>query len=73
MKTFHGLFAAIAVSSACLLSLATSAGAQSHRDVVAKSKDMVPSPPWSKGDQVGMAKPTKPWPNSGMETILQIP
>ncbi|MFP6774216.1 MAG: cyclase family protein [Alphaproteobacteria bacterium] len=55
MKTFHGLFVAMMVATACLLSLATAASAQSHRDVVAKSKSMVPSPPWSKGDQVGMA------------------
>jgi len=43
------------------LMLATSVGtpsitfAQSNPDVVAKSKSMVPSPPWARGDQVGMA------------------
>ena len=34
--------------------------AQSNRDVVNKSKSMVPSPPWAKGDQVGMANTLGP-------------
>ncbi|MBT4116879.1 MAG: cyclase family protein [Rhodospirillaceae bacterium] len=36
------------------------AQAQSNRDVVAKSKSLVPSPPWAKGDQVGMANTLGP-------------
>ncbi|MDP6646662.1 MAG: hypothetical protein QGH73_04555 [Rhodospirillales bacterium] len=38
----------------------SSALAQSNPDIVAKSKSMVPAPPWAKGDQVGMANTLGP-------------
>ncbi len=52
------LFAAAAMSAvvaAGTVSSTSPAAAQSDRDIVAKSKAMVPTPPWAAGDQRGMA------------------
>ena len=53
-------FSAIAAAAASLLSIASPALAQSSPDVVSRSKSLVPSPPWAKGDQVGMANTLGP-------------
>lgn len=48
--------AAVAVLGAVAAgAIASSVQAQSARDVVERSKAMVPTPPWAEGDQVGMA------------------
>ncbi len=52
-----GAAALLAVSGMCL---AQTAGAQSNPDVVAKSKALVPMPPWPASDQRGMANTLGP-------------
>jgi len=54
------IFSAAAAMAAGTLLSASMVQAQSNPDVVAKSKSMVPTPPWAKGDQVGMANTLGP-------------
>ena len=56
---FTGAVGFAAVAAGILFSISP-AEAQSNRDVVSKSKSLVPSPPWAKGDQLGMANTLGP-------------
>ena len=58
-RSYPIALAAVGIAAAAIW-LTSPASAQSNRDVVAKSKTLVPSPPWAKGDQVGMANTLGP-------------
>ncbi len=63
VKHLHAWPAALAVAGLVVIGATAPLSvveAQSQRDIVAKSKTMVPLPPWAKGDQVGMANTLGP-------------